>query len=251
MNATSWSISNHGKPAPVRRQRVGREQHESAVGGVGQADRRPQQPAAGETASASGSSTCPRSRSSSGASAETTKPPARDQGTEDAAELAEPRRGARRTAARSSSANDADDSVLVFKETTTGMWRRLASSRARARPSRTRPGSPFDAKNNELWVTSMGNYTITVFPVTASGNATPLRVIRGGPAASHSADDWQPGRRRVRQEARRTAGPELSGPSADCGICQAGKWRNATDETNLRTGVQARAGRCTTSGTTM
>jgi len=37
-------------------------------------------------------------------------------------------------------------------------------------------------ENNELWVTSMGNYAITVFPVTATGNATPLRVIRGGPA---------------------------------------------------------------------
>jgi len=27
----------------------------------------------------------------------------------------------------------------------------------------------------------MGNYSISVFPVTANGNAAPLRTIRGGP----------------------------------------------------------------------
>jgi hypothetical protein len=47
-------------------------------------------------------------------------------------------------------------------------------------------GLTVDAKNNELWVTSMGNYTISAFPITASGNAAPLRTIRGGPA-DHTA----------------------------------------------------------------
>jgi len=32
-----------------------------------------------------------------------------------------------------------------------------------------------------VWVSNMGNYTISVFPVAAGGNVAPLRTIRGGP----------------------------------------------------------------------
>jgi hypothetical protein len=39
-----------------------------------------------------------------------------------------------------------------------------------------------DPTNNELWVANMGNYTLTAFPITASGDVAPVRQIRGGPA---------------------------------------------------------------------
>ncbi len=78
-------------------------------------------------------------------------------------------------------ANDADDSVLVFKVTDNGD---VAPTRV-IKGARTRIKNPtgvfVDAVNNELWVASMGNYTATVFPLTATGNAAPLRQIRGGP----------------------------------------------------------------------
>jgi hypothetical protein len=43
-------------------------------------------------------------------------------------------------------------------------------------------GLSLDVKNGELWVANMGNFAATVFPITANGDAAPLRVIRGGPA---------------------------------------------------------------------
>jgi hypothetical protein len=36
-------------------------------------------------------------------------------------------------------------------------------------------------KNNELWAANFGNHSATVYPMTASGDAAPLRVIRSGP----------------------------------------------------------------------
>ena len=53
--------------------------------------------------------------------------------------------------------------------------------------ARTRIKNPtgvyVDAVNNELWVASMGNYTATVFPLTATGNAAPVRSLREGTRA--------------------------------------------------------------------
>jgi DNA-binding beta-propeller fold protein YncE len=78
-------------------------------------------------------------------------------------------------------ANDADDSVLVFRVTDNGD---VAPTRV-IRGDRTRIKNPtgltVDQRNNEVWVSSMGNYTITVFPVAAGGNVAPARTIRGGP----------------------------------------------------------------------
>jgi 6-phosphogluconolactonase (cycloisomerase 2 family) len=78
-------------------------------------------------------------------------------------------------------ANDADDSVLVFRESDRGD---VAPIRVIKGP-RTRVQNPtglsLDVKNGELWVASMGNFTATVFPVIATGDVAPLRQIRGGP----------------------------------------------------------------------
>jgi hypothetical protein len=38
-----------------------------------------------------------------------------------------------------------------------------------------------DAKNKELWVSNLGNSSATVYPLTASGDAAPLRTIRSAP----------------------------------------------------------------------
>jgi hypothetical protein len=78
-------------------------------------------------------------------------------------------------------ANDADDSVLVFRVTDNGdvaPTRVIKGDRARIKNP---TGLTVDQRNNEVWVSNMGNYTISVFPVTAGGNVAPLRTIRGGP----------------------------------------------------------------------
>jgi DNA-binding beta-propeller fold protein YncE len=78
-------------------------------------------------------------------------------------------------------ANDADDSVLVFRITDNGdvaPTRVIKGDRARIKNP---TGLTIDPRNDELWVSNMGNYTVSVFPVTASGNVAPLRTIRGGP----------------------------------------------------------------------
>ena len=90
-------------------------------------------------------------------------------------------------------ANDADDSVLVFRVTDSGD---VAPTRVIKGP-RTRIKNPtgvsVDARNNELWVASMGNYTAAVFPITAGGDLAPLRQIRGGPLDGEALMIGNPG----------------------------------------------------------
>jgi len=43
-------------------------------------------------------------------------------------------------------------------------------------------GVALDLKNNELWVSNFGSHSATVYPVDASGDPVPKRVIRSGPA---------------------------------------------------------------------
>ena len=90
-------------------------------------------------------------------------------------------------------ANDADDSVLVFRITDNGDVAPTRVLKGARTEIKTPTGITVDAKNNELWVASMGNYAITVFPVDASGNATPKRIIRGGPAGGQALMIGNPG----------------------------------------------------------
>ena len=39
-----------------------------------------------------------------------------------------------------------------------------------------------DTKNQELWVSNLGNASATAYPLKANGNAAPLRTIRSAPA---------------------------------------------------------------------
>ena len=38
-----------------------------------------------------------------------------------------------------------------------------------------------DLKNNELWAANFMNHSATVYPLSASGDVAPLRMIRSGP----------------------------------------------------------------------
>ena len=85
-------------------------------------------------------------------------------------------------------ANDMGHSVLVF----TGM----AFVRGNVPPTRVIKGDrtalsyptgvAVDAKNQELWVSNLGNASAVAFPLKATGNVAPLRVVRAAPLAHKS-----------------------------------------------------------------
>ena len=50
-----------------------------------------------------------------------------------------------------------------------------------------------DLKNNELWVSNMGNHTATVYPRSAKGDVAPLRTIRSGPLGKEALMIGNPG----------------------------------------------------------
>ena len=78
-------------------------------------------------------------------------------------------------------ANDADDSVLVFRLSDNGD---VAPTRVIKGPRTglmNPTGVAVDHENDEVWATSMGNYKVTAYPIDANGDLPPLRTIRGGP----------------------------------------------------------------------
>jgi DNA-binding beta-propeller fold protein YncE len=78
-------------------------------------------------------------------------------------------------------ANDADDSVLVFRTSDRGNVAPIRVIKGAKTRVKNPTGVNVDAKNEELWVASMGNYTATAFPIDASGDVAPRRMIRAGP----------------------------------------------------------------------
>jgi DNA-binding beta-propeller fold protein YncE len=90
-------------------------------------------------------------------------------------------------------ANDADDSVLIFKATDEGDVAPIRVIKGPNTSIKHPPGIALDEKTNEIFVASMGNATVTVFPVTANGNVKPLRVVRGAPVGSVGLNIGNPG----------------------------------------------------------
>jgi DNA-binding beta-propeller fold protein YncE len=90
-------------------------------------------------------------------------------------------------------ANDAEDSVLVFRITDSGDVAPTRVIKGARTDIKNPTGVTVDEKNGELWVASMGNYAVTVFPIAAGGNAAPLRTIRGGPANTPALMIGNPG----------------------------------------------------------
>jgi DNA-binding beta-propeller fold protein YncE len=81
-------------------------------------------------------------------------------------------------------ANDADDSILVFRGSDQGNAAPIRVIKGPKTGIKNPPGLALDAKLGELYVANMGSPSITVFPVTANGDTAPVRTIRGGPAGA-------------------------------------------------------------------
>jgi DNA-binding beta-propeller fold protein YncE len=79
-------------------------------------------------------------------------------------------------------ANDAGDSVLVFRETDNGDAAPVRVIKGAKSGVKNPTGIFFDKKNRELWVSNMGNHSVSVYPRTADGDTAPLRTIRSSPA---------------------------------------------------------------------
>ena len=84
--------------------------------------------------------------------------------------------------------NDVGQSVLVFNG--------LTYQRGNVPPARIIKGDKtalnyptgvfVDTKNQELWVSNLGNSSATVYPLMANGNVAPLRTIRSAPYGHES-----------------------------------------------------------------
>ena len=79
-------------------------------------------------------------------------------------------------------ANDADDSILVFRTSDSGDAAPIRVIKGPKTKVKNPTGLSLDVKNGELWVANMGNFAATVFPINADGDVAPIRTIRGGPA---------------------------------------------------------------------
>jgi DNA-binding beta-propeller fold protein YncE len=90
-------------------------------------------------------------------------------------------------------ANDADDSVLVFRTADKGDVAPIRVIKGPNTGIKHPPGITLDAKLGELYVANMGRASVTVFPVTANGDVKPLRTIRGGPEGKLALNIGNPG----------------------------------------------------------
>ena len=90
-------------------------------------------------------------------------------------------------------ANDAGNSILVFKNTDEG---NAAPTRVikGVKTGLRNPTSLFVyTKNDEIFVSNMGNHSATVYPRTANGDVAPLRTIRSAPAGQQALAIGNPG----------------------------------------------------------
>ncbi len=85
-----------------------------------------------------------------------------------------------------------DDSVLFFAPNANGDVAPVRILKGPRTNLKSPTGLLVDAKNNELWVTSWENHTTNVFPRTAQGDMTPLRVIHSAPKGATLATLGRP-----------------------------------------------------------
>lgn len=85
-------------------------------------------------------------------------------------------------------ANDIGQSILVFKDVATAQGN-VAPVRV-LKGDKTRLRNPtgifLDRKNQELWVSNLGNASATAYPLMVNGDVAPLRVIRSAPEGKQS-----------------------------------------------------------------
>jgi DNA-binding beta-propeller fold protein YncE len=90
-------------------------------------------------------------------------------------------------------ANDADDSILVFRATDKGDVAPIRMIKGPNTGIKNPPGIALDVKNSEISVVSMGTHSVLIFPVTANGDVKPSRVVRGGPSNQVALNIGNPG----------------------------------------------------------
>lgn len=90
-------------------------------------------------------------------------------------------------------ANDADNSILVFRTTDSGDAAPTRVIKGPKTDLKAPTGLFVDLKNQELWVTNMGNHRATVYPLTADGDVAPKRTIRSAPEGQPAMVIGNPG----------------------------------------------------------
>src|SRR5216117_3219190 len=90
-------------------------------------------------------------------------------------------------------ANDADDSILVFRAGDQGDVAPIRAIKGPSTGIKNPPGIALDIKNGEVSVASMGSHAVLFFPVTADGDVKPSRIIRGGPSDQIALNIGNPG----------------------------------------------------------
>ena len=90
-------------------------------------------------------------------------------------------------------ANDADDSILVFKSGDKGDVAPVRVIKGPNTGIKNPPGIALDSKNGEIAVASMGSHAVLFFPVAANGDVKPSRIIRSGPANQIALNIGNPG----------------------------------------------------------
>jgi len=85
-------------------------------------------------------------------------------------------------------ANDINQSVLVFRNAATAQGNVAPVRVIKGDKTRLRnpTGVALDLKNQEVWVSNLGNASATVYPLMANGNVAPLRVVRSAPDGKRS-----------------------------------------------------------------
>ncbi len=83
-------------------------------------------------------------------------------------------------------ANDAGDSMLVFRETDSGDVAPVRVIKGPKSGLKNPTGVFVDLKNGEVWAANLGNHSATVYPRTANGDVAPLRTIRSAPSGTLS-----------------------------------------------------------------
>lgn len=85
-------------------------------------------------------------------------------------------------------ANDIGQSILVFRNAASAQGN-VAPMRVLKGPNtrlRYPTGVALDLKHQELWISNLGNASATVYPLMATGDAPPLRIIRSAPEGKRS-----------------------------------------------------------------
>ena len=90
-------------------------------------------------------------------------------------------------------ANDADDSILVFRSTDSGNAAPIRFIKGPKSGIKNPTGVYLDTLHQELVVANMGNHSATVSPRAAQGDTPPVRTIRSGPLGKVALQIGNPG----------------------------------------------------------